>query len=253
MLKKFSIVFMVICLLFLVGCSQAGVKVTESQLETTAVNDVANSIINNTTNKGTVIKEVIEDTNDITDENENNEDIGEEVETEDNNTEKVYYADIDIKDYGTVCVELDMKTAPISVNNFINLAGSGFYDGLTFHRIMDGFMIQGGDPEGTGMGGSSEKIKGEFSANGVENNISHVRGVISMARSNDYDSASSQFFIVQSDSLFLDGNYAGFGHVIEGMEYVDAICKDAKPTDDNGTIPSNEQPIINTIKIITEE
>ena len=251
MLKKFSIVFMVICLLFLVGCSQAGVKVTESQLETTAVNDVANSIINNTTNKGTAEKEVIvEDTNENIDENEL---VSEELETEDNNTKKVYYADIDIKDYGTVRVELDMNTAPITVNNFISLVDSGFYDGLTFHRIIDGFMIQGGDPEGTGMGGSSEKIKGEFKNNGVENDISHVRGVISMARSNDYDSASSQFFIVQSDSTFLDGDYAGFGHVVEGMEYVDAICKDAKPTDDNGTIPSNEQPIINTIKIITEE
>lgn len=251
MLKKFSIVFMVICLLFLVGCSQAGVKVTESQLETTAVNDVANSIINNTTNKGTAEKEVIvEDTNESIDENEL---VSEELETADNNTEKVYYADIDIKDYGTVRVELDMDTAPITVNNFISLVDSGFYDGLTFHRIMDGFMIQGGDPEGTGMGDSSEKIKGEFKNNGVENDISHVRGVISMARSNDYDSASSQFFIVQSDSTFLDGDYAGFGHVVEGMEYVDAICKDAKPTDDNGTIPSNEQPIINTIKIITEE
>ena len=113
-------------------------------------------------------------------------------------------------------------------------------------------MIQGGDPNGNGTGGSDETIKGEFSANGVKNNISHVRGVISMARSSSYNSASSQFFIVHEDSTYLDGKYAAFGHVISGMEVVDAICEDAEPTDGNGTIPAEKQPVITSIKIIEE-
>ena len=116
-------------------------------------------------------------------------------------------------------------------------------------RIIDGFMMQGGDPKGDGTGGADETIKGEFSSNGVKNDISHVRGTISMARSSDPDSASSQFFIVQSDSTFLDGDYAAFGHVTEGMDVVDQICKDAKPTDDNGTIKADEQPVIESIQI----
>ncbi len=160
-----------------------------------------------------------------------------------------HHAEIVVKDYGTIDVELDADTAPITVTNFVKLAQEGFYDGLTFHRIMDGFMIQGGDPNGDGTGGSDENIKGEFSNNGVENDISHTRGTISMARATDPDSASSQFFIVQTDSTFLDGDYAGFGTVTDGMDIVDKICKDANPTDDNGTIPSDEQPVIETIKI----
>lgn len=160
-----------------------------------------------------------------------------------------HHAEIEVKDYGTIEVELDADTAPITVTNFVKLAQEGFYDGLTFHRIMDGFMIQGGDPNGDGTGGSDENIKGEFSNNGVENDISHTRGTISMARATDPDSGSSQFFIVQSDSTFLDGDYAGFGHVTEGMDIVDKICKDSKPTDNNGTIPADEQPVIETIKI----
>ena len=116
-----------------------------------------------------------------------------------------HHVEIDVQDYGVISVELDGDVAPITVENFMKLANEGFYDGLTFHRIIDGFMIQGGDPTGTGMGGSDETIKGEFSANGVENDLSHTRGVISMARSQDYDSASSQFFIVQQDSTYLDG------------------------------------------------
>lgn len=162
----------------------------------------------------------------------------------------LHHAEIEIKDYGTIELELDADTAPVTVTNFVKLAQEGFYDGLTFHRIMDGFMMQGGDPMGTGTGGSDENIKGEFSSNGVENDISHTRGVISMARANDPDSASSQFFIVQSDSDFLDGEYAGFGQVTSGMEIVDQICKDAKPTDDNGTIPAEEQPVMTSVKII---
>ena len=156
----------------------------------------------------------------------------------------IHHAEIEVKDYGTIDVELDADTAPITVTNFVKLAQEGFYDGLTFHRIMDGFMIQGGDPNGDGTGGSKENIKGEFSNNGVDNDISHTRGTISMARASDPDSASSQFFIVQADSTFLDGDYAGFGHVTEGMDIVDKICEDAKPTDDNGTIPSDQQPVI---------
>lgn len=160
-----------------------------------------------------------------------------------------HHAEIEVKDYGTIDVELDADTAPITVTNFVKLAQEGFYDGLTFHRIMEGFMIQGGDPNGDGTGGSKESIKGEFSNNGVDNDISHTRGTISMARASDPDSASSQFFIVQADSTFLDGDYAGFGHVTEGMDIVDKICEDAKPTDDNGTIPSDQQPVIEKITI----
>ena len=161
----------------------------------------------------------------------------------------IHHADISIRDYGDIKVELDADTAPVTVTNFVKLAQEGFYDGLTFWRIMDGFMMQGGDPKGNGTGGSGETIKGEFSSNGVKNDISHVRGIISMARSTDPDSASSQFFIVQSGSTFLDGDYAAFGKVTEGMDIVDEICKNANPTDDNGTIKADEQPVIDSIQI----
>lgn len=160
-----------------------------------------------------------------------------------------HHAELTIKDYGTIEMELDADTAPVTVTNFVKLVQDDFYDGLTFHRIIDGFMMQGGDPLGNGSGGADDKIKGEFESNGVKNDISHTRGVISMARATDPDSASSQFFIVQSDSTFLDGDYAAFGHVTEGMEVVDAICKDAQPTDNNGTIKKSEQPVIESIKI----
>lgn len=161
-----------------------------------------------------------------------------------------YQIEINVKDYGTIKAELDADTAPITVANFLKLAREGFYDGLTFHRIIDGFMIQGGDPKGNGTGGSDETIKGEFSENGVENDISHVRGTISMARSQLMDSASSQFFIVQSDSTYLDGQYAGFGTVTEGMDIVDQICKDTQVEDSNGTVKAENQPIIESIKVI---
>ena len=144
----------------------------------------------------------------------------------------------------------DADTAPITVTNFVKLVQDNFYDGLTFHRIIDGFMIQGGDPNGDGTGGAEDTIKGEFSSNGVKNDISHVRGTISMARSTDPDSASSQFFIVQSDSTHLDGDYAAFGHVTSGMDIVDQICKDAKPTDGNGTIAKDQQPVIESIRMV---
>ena len=161
----------------------------------------------------------------------------------------IHHAEIEIADYGTIKLELDGDTAPVTVQNFMDLANSGFYDGLTFHRIMDGFMIQGGDPQGNGTGGSDKNIKGEFAVNGVENDISHVKGVISMARAQDPDSASSQFFITVADSTFLDGQYAGFGHVTEGQDVADKIAADAQPLDDNGTIAPEDQPVITTIRI----
>lgn len=162
----------------------------------------------------------------------------------------LHHVTIDVKDYGTISLELDADTAPISVTNFINLAKDGFYDGLTFHRLISGFMIQGGDPKGNGTGGSDQTIKGEFSENGVENDISHVRGTISMARANDPDSASSQFFIVHEDSTFLDGQYAAFGHVTDGMDVVDAICENTPVQDNNGTVKADDQPVITSVTVI---
>ncbi len=162
-----------------------------------------------------------------------------------------YQAEIVVKDYGTIALELDADIAPVTVTNFVKLVEAGFYDNLTFHRIISGFMIQGGDPEGNGTGGSKEAIKGEFSNNGVVNNLSHKRGVISMARNGfDNNSASSQFFIVHQDSPHLDGDYAAFGTVTKGMEVVDAICENTKVEDSNGTTLKENQPIIETIKIV---
>lgn len=165
--------------------------------------------------------------------------------------ETVYrHVEITVKDYGTIKVELNETVAPITVANFIKLAEEGFYDGLTFHRIISGFMIQGGDPKGNGTGGSGENIKGEFAANGVENNLAHTRGAISMARAKKNDSASSQFFIMHEDADYLDGQYACFGYVTEGMEIVDAICKDTPVVDNNGTVLAENQPVIESIKVI---
>lgn len=162
-----------------------------------------------------------------------------------------HHAEIVIAEYGKLELELDADVAPITVTNFVNLVKKGFYNGLTFHRIMSGFMIQGGDPNGDGTGGSEETIKGEFKSNGVENTMSHKRGVISMARKqNDPDSASSQFFIVQADSDFLDGDYAAFGKVTAGMDIVDKICQSVQPIDNNGTVPADQQPKITAIKVI---
>ena len=187
----------------------------------------------------------------------------------------IHHAVITVENYGEIKVELDGDTAPITVKNFVELAKSGFYDGLTFHRIISGFMIQGGDPKGNGTGGSDENIKGEFSLNGVENSISHERGVISMARSGSayeqylaygykmsdlpeeaqadiekaLNSASSQFFIMHKDTPSLDGSYAAFGHVTEGMEVVDKIAENIPVTDDNGTVSSENQPVIKSVVI----
>lgn len=155
-----------------------------------------------------------------------------------------YNIEIKIKDYGTIDATLDADVAPITVTNFVDLVKSGYYTGLKFHRIIDGFMMQGG------AGNSRNTIKGEFSSNGITNNISHVRGTISMARSSDPDSASTQFFIVQSDSTYLDGNYAAFGTVTNGMDVVDKVCKNVDVEDNNGTVALENQPVIEYIKVI---
>ena len=166
------------------------------------------------------------------------------------------YAHIEIENYGTIVFELRPDQAPETVANFIKLAESGFYNGLTFHRIMEGFMMQGGCPNGDGSGDSGTEIVGEFSANGYNNTLSHVRGTVSMARGGHpyydsyfYNTGSSQFFIVHKDSTQLDGKYAAFGTVVEGMEIVDKICTEAKPTDNNGSIPPANQPVIKSITI----
>ncbi len=157
--------------------------------------------------------------------------------------------EIEIADYGTITAELYGEAAPITVANFVKLAGEGFYDGLTFHRIIDGFMIQGGDPKGNGTGGSDENIKGEFASNGWDNPIAHERGVLSMARSNAYDSASSQFFIMHQKATHLDGAYAAFGKVLTGMDIVDAICQNTPVTDGNSTVAKANQPVITAIRV----
>ena len=163
----------------------------------------------------------------------------------------LHHVEIDVEDLGTISLELDADTAPITVTNFINLAESGFYNGLTFHRIIDGFMIQGGDPTGTGTGGSDNNSRGEFASNGIQNNISHTRGTISMARNGqDYNSASSQFFIVHEDSTFLDGNYAAFGHVTDGMDVVDQIAENTPVQDQDGTVLPDDQPVITEVRVI---
>ena len=145
--------------------------------------------------------------------------------------------------------ELYPQVAPNTVNNFISLVNKGFYDGLIFHRVINGFMIQGGDPEGTGMGGPGYGIKGEFAQNGFANDLKHTAGVLSMARSMMPNSAGSQFFIMHADAPHLDGQYAAFGHVTEGMDVVDAMCEAAHPTDNNGTIAAADQPRISSISI----
>lgn len=163
-----------------------------------------------------------------------------------------YYADIEMKDYGTIVVELNQEVAPITAANFVELAESGFYDGLTFHRILKGYMMQGGDPLGDGTGTSGKSIYGEFEANGHKNTISHKRGTISMARPDDYNGASCQFFIMQGDYVLWNGYYAAFGTVIEGIEIVDAICDADYNADGNGVVSANEQPVINKVTIRTE-
>lgn len=161
-----------------------------------------------------------------------------------------HHATIEVEGYGTIECALNANVAPITVANFCKLANEGFYDGLTFHRIIEGFMIQGGDPNGDGTGGSDATIKGEFAANGVENPLSHVRGTISMARSSAYDSASSQFFIMHKTNTSLDGQYAAFGNVTSGIEVVDAIVQNTPVQDSNGTVAAADQPKIEKISVV---
>ena len=163
---------------------------------------------------------------------------------------KTYTVTITMEDGGVMKGELYPETAPVTVENFEKLVKEGFYDGLTFHRVIPDFMIQGGDPEGTGLGGCESSVEGEFSANGIKNTIKHKRGVISMARNQfDYNSASSQFFIClrNSCSTDLDGQYAAFGKITEGMEIIDKICESVPESD---CIPADQQPVIETIKVI---
>ena len=155
-----------------------------------------------------------------------------------------------MKDGGVIDLELDEKAAPITVENFLKLVNMKFYDGTIFHRVIPGFMIQGGDPDGTGMGGPGWTIKGEFKANGVDNPISHTRGVISMARAMDPDSAGSQFFIMHADALYLDGQYAAFGHVVNGMDVVDRIAS-TRTNRWNGDRPYEDQ-VMETVRVIEE-
>ena len=161
-----------------------------------------------------------------------------------------HYVEIHVKDVGVITAELYADIAPVTVTNFIDLVNQKFYDGLTFHRIISGFMVQGGDPNGNGTGGSGTTIKGEFKANGVENDLNHVRGVLSMARSQAYNSASSQFFIMHEDAPHLDGQYAAFGKVLSGIEVVDILCENTPVQDRNGTVAKNDQPVIERIVVI---
>ncbi len=160
--------------------------------------------------------------------------------------ERFVMIEITMKDGGVMKLELDREAAPLTVENFENLVEEGFYDGLTFHRIIPGFMIQGGDPDGTGMGGPGHSIKGEFAANGWNNPIKHARGAISMARSQNPDSAGSQFFIVHEDSFFLDGNYATFGNLVEGFDVLDSIANVPTGAQDR----PKDDVIIETIRIV---
>lgn len=160
----------------------------------------------------------------------------------------VYYVEIDVKDQGKIIVELYPEVAPITVENFLKLVDAKFYDGLTFHRIINGFMVQGGCPLGNGTGGADTNIKGEFSQNGFNNPLKHTRGVISMARSSNPNSASSQFFIMHQDAPHLDGAYAAFGKVVSGMEVVDALCQNTPVVDGNGTVHPNYTPVITSIR-----
>ena len=174
---------------------------------------------------------------------------GKEQDSSKKNLTGTHKVEIVIKNYGTIQAELYADIAPITVTNFMNLVKEGFYDGLTFHRIIDGFMMQGGDPtqDKNSNHRIASTIKGEFSSNGVSNSLSHTRGTLSMARSEIKNSASSQFFIMHQDDRRLDGEYAAFGRVTEGIEVVDAICKSAVVEDDSGTVLYENQPVIEKI------
>ncbi len=174
-----------------------------------------------------------------------------EAELKEDKISGTHNAVITVENFGEIKIELYGDIAPITVKNFIDLANEGFYDGLTFHRIIKDFMIQGGCPKGDGTGNSGTNIKGEFKNNGIENNLSHKRGVISMARgAYSMDSASSQFFIVHKDSTYLDGDYAAFGRVTQGMDVVDKIATETEVYGGNGEVMSYHQPVITSIKIV---
>ena len=158
-----------------------------------------------------------------------------------------HYVQIEIANYGTIIADLDADAAPITVTNFVNLANKGFYNGTTFHRIINGFMMQGGAATGNNY---AENIKGEFAQNGYNNPITHERGVLSMSRSNSMNGANSQFFIMHQAAPHLDGAYAAFGRVLSGIEIVDAICAGTPVTDGNGTVQSENQPVITSITVI---
>lgn len=163
----------------------------------------------------------------------------------------IHHVRIEVEGYGTIEASLNANVAPVTVSNFCHLAEEGFYDGLTFHRVVPGFVIQGGDPAGDGTGGSGETITGEFESNGHANDIPHVRGTLSMARSQDPDSASSQFFIVVADAPSLDGSYAAFGTVTSGMDVVDAICESVPVSDEqSGLVAAEDQPVISSIEVL---
>lgn len=238
MKRILSIVFSIILFSALVSCT----------------NNTALTKVESTTIAETTVVETTKPVETITEANvvETTAKVVEETKNETSEVKKMENPKIEIsvKNYGVVQLELDPSQAPITVENFVNLVNSGFYNGLTFHRIISGFMIQGGDPLGDGTGGSGKEIKGEFASNGVENNIKHVRGVISMARSSFPDSASSQFFIMHQDSPHLDGDYAAFGHVTSGIEVVDKICENTPVQDRNGTVLKADQPVIEYIKVI---
>lgn len=175
-------------------------------------------------------------------------DVPQEAPAEINLYENTILVEIDVKDQGQILVELYPDVAPVTVENFLQLVDQKFYDGLTFHRIIDGFMAQGGCPLGNGTGGSGTNIKGEFSQNGFNNPLKHTRGVISMARSSNPNSASSQFFIMHQDAPHLDGAYAAFGKVVSGMEIIDALCQNTPVMDNNGTVHPSYKPVILSIR-----
>lgn len=172
----------------------------------------------------------------------------------DNYLSGTHYAMMDVKNYGQIYLELYADKAPATVSNFVNLVNEGFYNGLTFHRIIKDFMMQGGDPNGDGSGNAAYTLPGEFATNGFNNTISHLRGTLSMARlADDPDSASCQFFIVHQDNTDLDGFYAAFGRVVSGMDVVDAICNNVPVQDENGTVLAKDKPVISVITMITKE
>lgn len=241
-MKKSYIIIGVVVIVMLVAIGIYAVINSNSQSKKQLEENSTN--IEGTTNTENSTKE---NNTENKDENIQNNQISNESEENNMYSTGKHHAEIVVKNYGTIALELNADVAPITVENFANLVNEGFYNGLTFHRIISGFMIQGGDPLGNGTGGSSKTIKGEFASNGVKNSISHVRGTISMARSSMPNSASSQFFIVHQDSTFLDGQYAAFGTVTSGMEVVDKICADTAVEDDNGTVAKNNQPVIEKI------